>query len=295
MAPKKNQKSSSIRGYSTSSPPKEIEDKFVTLQCATNFHDAMKTRTTFILERGFQIPPSELAQVIQSRGWDTFVKPHQPAMATIVREFYANLPEHRDRRVFVRGKWVSFLRDTINTFYGLQDVDNSAFDVLQRSPYYDSIISFLTDGKGTWKTNASNQEVKFPNSMLTWMAKLCHIFIAHNLHSSCNISEVTKAKAICLYAIVKNIYFDVGKMIEEDILSNISARCTKTFRLPALITALCLQHKVMMGSNEERIQPMLPLSETTLRGKRQTTTLEVLMTRDMQRVPTRRRQLNLHS
>ena len=106
------------------------------------------------------------------------------------------------------------------------------------------------------------------------MAKLWHIFIAHNLHSSYNIFEVTKAKAICLYAIVKNIYFDVGKMIEENILSNISARCTKTFGHPTLITALCLQHKVMVGSNEERIQPMLPLSETTLRGKRQTTTLE---------------------
>ena len=110
--------------------------------------------------------------------------------------------------------------------------------------------------------------------MLTWMVKLWHIFIAHNLHSSYNISEVTKAKSICLYAIVKNIYFDVGKMIEEDILSNISARCTKTFGHPALITTLCLQHNVMVGSNEERIQPMLPLSETTLRGKRQTTTPE---------------------
>ena len=274
MAPKKKQKSSSIHGHSTSSPPKEIEDKFVTLQCATNFHAAMKTRTTFILERGFKRPPSELAQVIQSRGWDTFVKPHQPAMATIVREFYENLPEHKDRRVFVRGKWVSFRRDAIKTFYGLQDVDNSAFDVLQRSPDYDSIISFLTDGKGTWKTNASTQVAKFPNSMLAWMEKLWHIFIAHNFHSSCNISEVTKAKAIFLYAIVKNIYFDVGKMIEEDILSNMSARCTKTFGHPALITALCLQHKVMVGSNEERIQPMLPLSETTLRGKIQTTTPE---------------------
>ena len=101
MEPKKKQKSSSIRGHSTSSPPKEIEDKFVTLQCATNFHAAMKTRTTFIMERGFQRPPSELAQVIQSRGWDTFVKPHQPAMGTMVREFYANLPEHKDRTVFV--------------------------------------------------------------------------------------------------------------------------------------------------------------------------------------------------
>ena len=110
--------------------------------------------------------------------------------------------------MFVRGKWVSFQRDAINTFYGLQDVDNSAFDVLQRSPDYDSIISFLTDGKGTWKTNASNQVVKFQNSMLTWMENLWHIFIAHNLHPSGNISEVTKAKAICLYAIVKNIYFD---------------------------------------------------------------------------------------
>ena len=67
---------------------------------------------------------------------------------------------------------------------------------------------------------------------------------------------------------MKNIYFDVGKMIEEDILSNISARCTKNFGHPALITALCLHHKVMVGSNEERIQSMLPLSETTLSGKR---------------------------
>ena len=176
MAPKKKQKSSSIRGHSTSTQLEDIEDKFVTLQCATNFHAAMKTRTTFIMERGLHRPPSELSQVIQSRGWGTFVKPHQPAMATLVREFYANLPKHRDRRVFVRGKWVSFRRDTINTFYGLQEVDNSAFDVLKRHPYYDSIISFLIDGKGTWKTNASNQVVKFQKPMLTWMEKTMAYF-----------------------------------------------------------------------------------------------------------------------
>ena len=151
-------------------------------------------------------------------------------------------------------------------------MDDSAFDVLQRHPDYDSIISFLTDGQGTWKTNASNQVVKFQNSMLTWMAKLWHIFIATNLHPSGNISKVTKAKSIRIYAIVNNIYFDVGRMIEEDILSNINARCKKTFGHPALITVLCLQHKVMVGSNEERIQPIFPLSETILRGKRQTKT-----------------------
>ena len=105
--------------------------------------------------------------------------------------------------------------------------------------------------------------------MLTWKAKLWNIFITTNLHPSGNVSEVTRAKAIRLYAIVKNIYFDVGRMIEEYILSNISARCTKTFEHPALITALCLQNKVRVGSNEERIQPMIPLSETTLNRKRQ--------------------------
>ena len=70
-------------------------------------------------------------------------------------------------------------------------------------------------------------------------------------------------------------------MIEEDILSNISARCTKTFGHPALITALCLQHKVMVGSNEERIQPMLPLSEMTLRGKNKHKLQKVPMTQGM--------------
>ena len=106
--------------------------------------------------------------------------------------------------------------------------------------------------------------MKFQNSMLTWMENLCHIFIAHHLHPSSNIFEVTKAKSILIYTIVKNIYFDVRRMKEEDILSNINARCTKNFGHPTL----CLQHKVMVGSNEERIQPMLPLSETTLRRKK---------------------------
>ena len=188
--------------------------------------------------------------MIQSRGWGTFFKQHKPTIATLVREFYVNLLEHRDRRVFVKGKWVSFRRDAINTFYGLQEVVDLAYGVLQRRPDYDSIISFLTDGQGTWKTNASNQVVKFQNSMLTRMEKLWHIFIENNFHPSGNISEETKAKSIPIYTIIKNIYFDVGRMIEEDILSNISARCTKTFGHPTLITALCLQHRVMVGFNE---------------------------------------------
>ncbi|WP_216667712.1 hypothetical protein, partial [Proteus mirabilis] len=39
-----------------------------------------------------------------------------------MRKFYSNPPEHNNNRVFVRGKWVSFDRSTINAHYHLQEI-----------------------------------------------------------------------------------------------------------------------------------------------------------------------------
>ena len=49
----------------------------------------------------------------------------------------------------MRGKWVSFGRQTINHMCGLGKLsDREKFRRLKKNPYYQKILEELTDGKG---------------------------------------------------------------------------------------------------------------------------------------------------
>ena len=56
------------------------------------------------------------------------VKHLEAAVVPVVREFYANVEEHRNFRVFVRGKWVPFDRTTINRHDNLPNINNDEYE-----------------------------------------------------------------------------------------------------------------------------------------------------------------------
>ena len=53
----------------------------------------------------------------------------QPKLAVVpvVREFYANAPEHDNRKVFIRGKQVNFSGKAINKFFKLPDIERDGY------------------------------------------------------------------------------------------------------------------------------------------------------------------------
>ena len=69
----------------------------------------------------------------------------------IVREFYANFLDMKETQCFVRGKWVSFDRHTINHMCGLGKLSDGAnFRRWKKNSDHQKIIEEFTDGKGQW-------------------------------------------------------------------------------------------------------------------------------------------------
>ena len=56
---------------------------------------------------------------LQARKWEIFCHPIEEGCLSFVREFYANAPEQVDYKSFVRGQWVLFTKEVINSYYGL--------------------------------------------------------------------------------------------------------------------------------------------------------------------------------
>lgn len=49
-----------------------------------------------------------VTNVIKKLGWSTYVQTPQPAVASVMMEFYANVPESALGKTMVRGKEVKF-------------------------------------------------------------------------------------------------------------------------------------------------------------------------------------------
>ena len=96
----------------------EREKTFITEKVQTVFEKELKERG-FVCERGFSQLISPFKEEIEKRGWQELVEQKKPGLSSLVREFYANMDQMREKSVFVRGKWISFDRDTIKIIFNL--------------------------------------------------------------------------------------------------------------------------------------------------------------------------------
>ena len=166
----------------------------------------------------------------------------------IVREFYANLAANMNKWVRVRGIWVDLNAKSINEFYNLEPVDNGAFDSLNGAPNYPETIRVLTNGQGEWKINSEGHAVHFKAKHLAYIPKVWHHFITSRLIPTMNVCEVTAKRALLNFAIIQDIPFDVGQVIEDVILHNKDAKMNLGH--PFLIYGLCKQARVPLEDNK---------------------------------------------
>ena len=82
----------------------------------------------------------------------------------------------------------------------------------------------LTNGQGEWKLNSEGHAVHFKAKHLAFIPKVWHHFITSRLILMTNVCEVTAKRALLNYAIIQDIPFDVGQVIEETILHNRDAK-----------------------------------------------------------------------
>ena len=111
-----------------------------------------------------------------------------------------------------------FSLENINNFYALGGVDKSRFQALRENINWHEICKDLTDDQAHWNTVRKGDLTWFPSSLLSLYAKILFYFVITRLCPNLNAFEVTKEKVLYVYAICHDIPFDIGRVINEDIL-----------------------------------------------------------------------------
>ena len=231
--------------------------RFVNVSAAERFGTIFKNRS-FIKEKGFHHPDDFFRKTIEAKGWRALCQPPRPAVMSVVREFYANLASHVLKKVRVRGVLVDFSAESINSFYSLEHVPTRPFDQLREHPDYPEVIRVLTKGRGEWRINSAGHAVNFKAKHLAFIPKVWHHFITSRLIPTTNVCEVTAQHALLNYAILQDIPFDVGQVIEDAILHNRDAKMNLGH--PFLIFGLCKQAGVPLDDNEAWLHPIKAIS-----------------------------------
>ena len=254
----KRQKLPTKRGRSSEDPtPTYDVTRFVNESAVDLFATICKNRS-FIKEKGFHHPDDFFRKTIATKGWRALCQPPHPTAMSVVREFYANLASHVLKKVRVRGILVDFSAESINSYYSLAHVPSKPFDRLYEHPDYPEVIRVLTNGRGEWKVNSVVHAVHFKAKYLAFIPKVWHHFITSRLIPTTNVCEVTAKRALLNYAIIQDIPFDVGQVIEDAILHNRDAKMNLGHLF--LIFGLCKLAGVPLDDNEAWLHPIKAIS-----------------------------------
>ena len=220
----KRQKLPAKRSRASEAPTPTFDtSRFNNEAAADRFSIICKNRS-FIKEKGFHHPEDFFRKTIEAKGWRALCQPPRPAAMSVVREFYANLASHVLKKVRVRGVLVDFSAESINSYYGLERIPPGPFDQLREHPDYHEVIRVLTKGQGEWRINSAGHAVNFKAKHLAYIPKVWHHFITSRLIPTTNVCEVTAQRSLLNYAILQDIPFDVGQVIEDAILHNREAK-----------------------------------------------------------------------
>ena len=141
--------------------------------------------------------------------------------------------------------------------------DGSKFRKQLRKTEHQKIVDLLTTGKGEWKGTKINPFRSIARGGLTKEAKVWFYFVSSVLRPSKHLSTMGREEAILLYALLKGYKIDVGKMIENSILSYFEGKCRGMIPHPATITSICIQGGVKKEWGIEETYPRASLLTLT--------------------------------
>ena len=91
---------------------KDEMDEFVS-DGAYEVMEEKMLKKDFIGERGFMQFISPFKEVIKKRVWSLLCEHKSFGYVALVREFYSNIVERKEKTFYVRGKWISFNKNEI--------------------------------------------------------------------------------------------------------------------------------------------------------------------------------------
>ena len=148
----------------------------------------------------------------------------------------------------MRSVFIDFSAKSINQYYHLDPIPLEPFDSLHARPNYPEVFRLLTNGQGHWKLNSDRLAGHFQDKHLASIPKVWHHFITSRLILMSNVCEVMAKRALLNYAVLQDIPFDVGQVIEDAILRNRDAKMNLGHLF--LIYGLCKQAGVSLEENE---------------------------------------------
>ena len=101
-------------------------------------------------------------------------------------------------------------------------------------------MDLLTGGKGKWKATRKTPHESIDRGSLTEEAKVWFYFVSSVLLPSKHLNTMRKNDAILLYDLLKGYKINVGKIIENSIMSNYRSKYRGLIPYPATITRLFL-------------------------------------------------------
>ena len=239
------------------------ESKFVSFEASERFISLMHVRRP-IPERGFTITEREnpvLYRMISNRNWEAFCAQPHWSITNLVREFYANAEEHRRGRTVVRNKTIDFSSSAINQYFGLPDIPNSEYASYRTQANYDDICNTLCVPGSVWKMSGGSPKT-LAGTSLTVEARAWQYFVCQKMMPATHFSDLTVDKAVLIYAILRGMSIDAGRVIFDSIIHTVRNKLGLYF--PSLITQLCLEAGVRHGPDEEAQYPTKPIDDRML-------------------------------
>ncbi|PIN00193.1 hypothetical protein CDL12_27303 [Handroanthus impetiginosus] len=132
----------------------------------------------------------------------------------------------------VRGKNINFSARTINSLFSTLSIDTPG-ETLSRL----------------------NEPIYFPRTSLTFAADNWLRFISARLLPSSHTSDVTRERAVMIYAILTDVPFDIGRFLHRSILKSAIGGLTMGLYHPSLITELCARAGLERQPGDELLQP----------------------------------------
>ncbi|PIN01480.1 hypothetical protein CDL12_26014 [Handroanthus impetiginosus] len=125
----------------------------------------------------------------------------------------------------VRGKNINFSARTINSLFGTPSIDTpgEVQEFLEDHPPLDTICGLICRENPQWTLSPDN-----------WLR-----FVSARLLLSSHTSEVTRERAVMIYAILTDVPFNIGRFLHRSILKSAMGSLTMGLYHPFLITELC--------------------------------------------------------
>ncbi|PIN09082.1 hypothetical protein CDL12_18338 [Handroanthus impetiginosus] len=188
-------------------------------QVAESYHNERLLSRAMVREIGIQ----GVDDIVQRRHWEDFLNDPGVANKTLVREFYANL----------------------------RFMDQQRHTVMVK----DTICELICRDNPQWMLSHLNEPFHFPRTTLTFAADNWLRFVSARFLPSPHTSEVTRERAIMIYAILTNVHFDIGHFLHKSILKSAMGGLIVGLYHPSLITELCARADLERQPGDELLQP----------------------------------------